>query len=53
LHEALEKAGVTNRLMTFKDHGHGGFKRDDFVTAMTAMREFLRKVGVWGSEKMD
>lgn len=46
LHEALEKVGVANRLMTFKDHGHGGFKREDFVTAMTAMREFLKKIGV-------
>lgn len=46
LHEGLEKAGVPNRLLTFKERGHGGFVREDFVTAMTAMREFLRKVGV-------
>jgi acetyl esterase/lipase len=46
MHDALQKAGVPNRLMTFKDHGHGGFKREDFVTAMTAMREFLRKNGI-------
>jgi acetyl esterase/lipase len=46
LHEGLDKAGVPNRLLTFKGLGHGGYKREDFTTAMTAMREFLKKVGV-------
>ena len=41
LHEALEQAGVPNRLITVPGGGHGGFSRDENVRIYDAIRAFL------------
>jgi len=46
LHDALKKAGVKNQLITIKNRGHGGFSREEMVSSYSAVREFLRSVGV-------
>ena len=46
LHNALQKAGVKNQLITLKGRGHGGFSREEMVSSYAAIREFLRSVGV-------
>jgi acetyl esterase/lipase len=56
LHEALNKAGVPNQLITIPGGKHGGFSHDETVRAYTAIREFLIKHGVMkatGSPSMD
>jgi hypothetical protein len=45
LHEALNKAGVPNQLVTIPGGKHGGFSHDQTVWAYTAIREFLIKHG--------
>ena len=42
LHEALEQAGVPNRLITVPGGGHGGFGRDESVRIYDAIRVFLK-----------
>ncbi|MFL6229606.1 MAG: alpha/beta hydrolase fold domain-containing protein, partial [Pyrinomonadaceae bacterium] len=46
LHQALDKAGVTNQLVTIQGRGHGDFKREEWLRAYAAIREFLVKNGV-------
>jgi acetyl esterase/lipase len=46
LHEALQKAGVKNQLITIKGRGHGGFDREEMVSSYASIRQFLRSVGV-------
>jgi len=46
LHDALQKAGVKNQLITIKGRGHGGFNREEMVSSYSAIREFLRLVGI-------
>ena len=46
LHDALQKAGVKNRLITIKGRGHGGFSREEMVSSYAAVREFLQAAGV-------
>ncbi|HWN99014.1 MAG TPA: alpha/beta hydrolase fold domain-containing protein [Blastocatellia bacterium] len=46
LHEALNKAGVPNQLVTIPGGKHGGFSHDETTRAYTAIREFLIKHGV-------
>jgi len=46
LHELLQKAGVKHQLITIKGRGHGGFSREEMLSSYTAIREFLRSVGV-------
>lgn len=46
LHRALEKAGVSNRLVTIRGRGHGDFRREEWLRAYAAIREFLVKNGV-------
>lgn len=48
LHEALNKAGVPNQLMTIPGGSHGGFPHDQNVRAFTAIRDFLSKHNVNG-----
>ena len=43
LHAALDKAGVPNQLITLKGRKHGGFSREELVSSLAAIREFLRK----------
>jgi acetyl esterase/lipase len=43
MHALLDKAGVPNQLITLKGRGHGGFSREEMVSSMAAVREFLRK----------
>jgi acetyl esterase/lipase len=48
LHEALNKAGVPNQLVTIPGGKHGGFSRDETSRAFTTIREFLSKHGLSG-----
>lgn len=46
LHDALQKAGVTQQLVTVPKGLHGGFPIDEYIRAYTAIRAFLtRHVG--------
>lgn len=46
LHAALDKAGVSNQLVTIRGGKHGGFNRQEFVSSFATIREFLRKHGI-------
>ena len=46
LHEALQKAGVKNQLLTIKNGGHGMFPQSDFVTAYDTIWKFLDSNGI-------
>lgn len=46
LHEALEKAGAVNQLVTIRGAGHGGFNRQQLIDSFDAVRAFLRKNNV-------
>lgn len=46
LHQALEKAGVPNQLVTIPGGKHGGFPREENLRAFTAIRDFLAKQGL-------
>jgi acetyl esterase/lipase len=46
LHDALEKAGVPNKLITVLGGGHGDFDLRTTTDAYVEIFEFLRKVGV-------
>lgn len=43
LHEALQKAGVSNQLLTIPKGGHGGFNLEETVRIYAAIRSFLTK----------
>jgi acetyl esterase/lipase len=43
LHEALQKAGVPNQLITVPKGDHGGFDVDNTLRIYTAIRNFLNK----------
>lgn len=45
LHNALDKAGVRNKLITINGAQHGGFDRDTLVRSFEQIREFLRSNG--------
>lgn len=45
-HAALEKAGVSNRLVTIRGRKHGGFNRQELLSSYAAVREFLRRNGL-------
>lgn len=49
LHEALNKAGITNQLVTIPGGKHGGFSHDQTVRAFSAIRDFLGKNNLNGS----
>ena len=46
LHEALDKAGVTNELYTIKGGGHGQFKEEDNRRGYAAVWQFLAKLNL-------
>lgn len=46
LHQALEKAGVRNRLLTIPGAGHGGFSGDQMLQGYEAIKSFLASVGI-------
>ncbi|MFL6332578.1 MAG: alpha/beta hydrolase fold domain-containing protein [Pyrinomonadaceae bacterium] len=46
LHQALDKVGVPNQLITIKGRGHGEFNREETLRAYTSIREFLIKNGL-------
>ena len=50
LHAALNKAGVTNQLITIRGAGHGGFNRQQLIDSFDAVRAFLRKNNVLKSD---
>lgn len=43
LKDALDKAKVTNKLITIKNGGHGGFSPADYVNAYNEIWKFLRE----------
>jgi len=48
LHEALEKAGVPNRLHTVAGGNHGGFTLEQNLEAARVIRDFLAEHGILG-----
>jgi dipeptidyl aminopeptidase/acylaminoacyl peptidase len=46
LHEALDKAGVTNELYTINGGGHGQFKAEDNHRGYEAVWQFLDKLNL-------
>jgi dipeptidyl aminopeptidase/acylaminoacyl peptidase len=46
LHQALDKAGVVNRLFTIKGGGHGQFKEEDNQRAYEAIWQFLGELNL-------
>lgn len=50
LHAALDKAGVTNQLLTLHGAKHGGFNREQLVNSFAAIRAFLRKCKITPGE---
>jgi len=46
LHDALNKAGVHNRLLTIPGGDHGDFTADQQVVAFDAIRQFLAELGI-------
>jgi len=46
LHEALEKAGVSNQLHTVPGGGHGGFNLEENLEVMRVIRAFLQERGI-------
>jgi acetyl esterase/lipase len=46
LHEALDKAGVRNQLLTIPGGGHGGFPDDQQIRAFEAIKAFLAGAGI-------
>ena len=46
LHEALDEAGVSNRLHTVPGGGHGNFSLEQFQVAAEVIRDFLREHGL-------
>jgi acetyl esterase/lipase len=43
LHEALNKAGVVNQLLTIPGGKHGGFSREENIRIFQTIRDFLNK----------
>ncbi|MFN0084945.1 MAG: alpha/beta hydrolase fold domain-containing protein [Blastocatellia bacterium] len=46
LHEALNKAGLPNQLLTIPGGKHGGFNREETMRIFSTIREFLSKHGM-------
>jgi acetyl esterase/lipase len=46
LHEALDKAGVRNQLLTIPGGGHGGFPADQQMKAYETIKAFLASLGI-------
>jgi acetyl esterase/lipase len=46
LHEALNKAGVPNQLLTIPGGKHGGFTRDETLKIFATIQQFLQKHGL-------
>jgi acetyl esterase/lipase len=51
LHEALNKVGVANQLLTIPGGGHGNFTPEQRVQIFTTIREFLAKHSLLGGAK--
>lgn len=47
LHQALDDAGVDNRLHTVPGGGHGGFSLEEYQKAFAVIRAFLAEHGLW------
>ena len=48
LHEALNRAGVPNQLVTVPGKGHGGFSHEELAMAQEAIFAFLARLGIIG-----
>jgi acetyl esterase/lipase len=46
LHEALDKAGVRNQLLTIPGGGHNDFTADQFLLCFETIRKFLLQTGI-------
>ena len=53
LHEALEAAGVANKLVTIEGGGHGGFSPAENQRIYAAIRAFLGEHGLGGAPSND
>ena len=49
LRDALSKAGVTNELVTIPGGKHGGFPVPEMQRAWVAIRDFVKRQGIWQS----
>ena len=47
LRDALDKAGVSNKLLTIPGGKHGGFTPDEMRNIFVAIRDFLGEHGIW------
>ncbi len=47
LHQALDKVGVPNQLLTIPNGKHGGFSGAEMQRAFRAIRDFLSKNKIW------
>jgi acetyl esterase/lipase len=47
LHEALEKAGVPNQLVTVQGNTHGNYKLSEYIRIYAAIEEFLGRYNLW------
>ena len=50
LHEALDKAGVPNQLVTVQGNTHGKYKLSEYIRIYAAIEEFLGKHLLWKSD---
>jgi len=50
LHEALDRAGVPNQLVTIPGGGHGGWTREQILKSQEAIFSFLEKYGILSRE---
>src|SRR5262249_37532970 len=46
LHDALDKAGIRNQLVTIPGGKHGGFTRDETLRAFGEIKKFLGSIGL-------
>jgi acetyl esterase/lipase len=46
LHDALDRAGVTNELVTIRGGGHAGWSREENMKAQEAVFQFLHRCGI-------
>jgi dipeptidyl aminopeptidase/acylaminoacyl peptidase len=51
LHQALDRAGVPNRLVTIPGGGHGGWSREENLRGQQAVFQFLHEHGILSEQK--
>ena len=51
LRDALDKAGVPNKLLTIPGGKHGGFTPEEMKNIYASIREFLAEQGIWNASR--